>query len=89
MQALAQTIDRKKSTVTALVDKLVALGYAEKCKDGDDQRVTFVKLTDRGNALRPKLEEISRILLDTVYHGVSEGEKQILLEILTKVNNNF
>lgn len=89
MRMLARLIDRKKSTVTALVDKLAEHGYVEKFKDAADQRITLVKLTDKGQALRPQLEEISHKLLETVYRGISEGEKQILLEILTKIKNNF
>jgi DNA-binding MarR family transcriptional regulator len=89
MRVLARMIDRDKSTVTILVDKLVALGYVEKSRDITDQRITLIKLTERGKALRPDLEDISRKLLATVYEGISEGEKQILIEILTKIKNNF
>ena len=89
MRVLARMIDRDKSTVTALVDKLVALGYVEKSRDTTDQRITLVKLTEKGKALRPDLEDISGKLLAKVYKGISEGEKQILIEILTKIKNNF
>ena len=89
MRVLARMIDRDKSTVTALVDKLVALGYVEKSRDSTDQRITLVKLTEKGKALRPDLEDITRKLLAKVYKGISEGEKQILIEILAKIKSNL
>lgn len=89
MQQLARMIDRDKSTVTALVDKLVALGYVEKHKDSADQRITLVQLTEKGKTRRPEFEAISQNLIAKVYKGISEGEKQILVEILTKIKNNL
>jgi DNA-binding MarR family transcriptional regulator len=89
MRVLARIIDRDKSTMTALVDKLATLGYVEKVKDETDQRVTLVTLTPKAHAIRPELEDVSKKLLATVYKGISAGEKQILVEILTKIQNNL
>lgn len=89
MRVLARIVDRDKSTMTALVDKLVMLGYVEKVKNDADQRVTIVRLTENAEAIKPALEDISENLMTRVYKGVSEGEKQILVEILTKIKNNL
>jgi DNA-binding MarR family transcriptional regulator len=48
MTELAKKIDRDKSTVTALVKKLIALGYIETTPDTKDSRVTVVSLTEKG-----------------------------------------
>lgn len=47
MRDLSETIQRDKSTVTALVNKLIKLGYVEKYKGTEDSRVSFTKVTDR------------------------------------------
>ena len=60
MKELADQVDRKKSTVTTLVDKLVHLGFAVKTRDDQDSRVYRVSLTAKGKALKPELIAISR-----------------------------
>ena len=63
MQALSKKIDRDKSTVTVLVDKLVKRGYVEKSRDSHDARVFRLILTDQGRNLRAIFEEISDDLI--------------------------
>jgi MarR family transcriptional regulator, organic hydroperoxide resistance regulator len=89
MAEIAERIGRDKSTVTALIDKLVKLGYVTKVRDTQDTRVVYVTLTDKGIALEPVFEAISAKLLDVFYLDVSENEKEELLRILNKVYNNF
>ena len=88
MAEIAEKIDRDKSTVTALVDKLVRLGYVTKKRDTQDTRVVYVSLTDKGIELKPIFETVSNDVLYTFYNGISEKEKEELLRILTKIYNN-
>lgn len=89
MQEIAEKIERDKSTVTALVNKLIREGYVEKTKYSLDNRVVFVSLTEKGKALKPMFESISKDLISTVYEGISEKEKEDLLKTLLKIKNNF
>ena len=89
MAEIAEKIDRDKSTVTALVDKLVRLGYVTKQRDTQDTRVVYVSLTDKGIELKTIFEAVSNDVLYTFYNGISEKEKEELLRILTKIYNNF
>ena len=89
MAEIAEKIGKDKSTVTALVDKLVRLGYVIKEKDTHDTRVVYVALTHKGNELEPVFEEISSELLDVFYLAISEKEKAELTKVLTKIYNNF
>jgi DNA-binding MarR family transcriptional regulator len=89
MKELATRIDRDKSTVTALVDKLIKLGYAEKTRDANDNRVVFVTLTENGRALKAAFEAISNNLLSTVYQGISKEEQVFLVSILNKIKENL
>jgi DNA-binding MarR family transcriptional regulator len=89
MAEIASRIDRDKSTVTALIDKLVKLGYVMKERDTQDTRVVYVTLTGRGRELEPIFEAISARVLDTFYSGVSEDEKEELAKILSKIYGNF
>lgn len=89
MKELAEKINKDKSTVTALVDKLVSYGYVEKTRDEMDTRVVYVTLTEKGKNLKPDIEEISSKLLDQVYKDVSKDEQEILMKILLKIKNNL
>jgi len=89
MAEIAAKIDRDKSTVTALVDKLVRLGYVAKRRDTEDTRIIYVTLTDKGHELEPVFDDISREILEVFYFGISEKEKEELFQILNKIYNNF
>jgi DNA-binding MarR family transcriptional regulator len=89
MAEIAAKIGRDKSTVTALVDKLVKLGYVSKERDTQDTRVVYVALNDKGQELQPVFEAISAKVLGTFYCGVSEEEKTEFARILDKIYHNF
>ncbi len=89
MQELARAIDRDKSTVTALVDKLVALGFVEKVPDPVDGRGTIVVPTKRARqAIRPMFA-ISRKLLRRAYRGIAPEERKQLIALLGQVYKNL
>jgi len=89
MSELAAAISKKKNTVTTLVDKLVNLGYVTKSADPDDSRVTLVKLTSNGKSLQKSFDKVSAVLLETVYDGITEKEKEIVLKVLSKMKKNL
>lgn len=89
MKRLAEIIDRDKSTVTALVDKLVRLGYVERKPDPDDNRRTMVCLTAGGRALMPDFLDISRKLQTRVYKNLTGKEKATLIDLLVKINEDW
>lgn len=89
MADISKKINKDKSTVTALVDKLVRLGYVTKEKDKEDARVVYAVLTPKGRELEPVFERISQEVLDVFYTNISDTEKETLLHILQKIHNNF
>lgn len=89
MKEIAEKIEKDKSTVTALVNKLIKQGYIEKTKDILDNRVVFVTPTEKGKSLEPMFNKISEELISKVYEGISENEKEELLKTLIKIKNNF
>jgi DNA-binding MarR family transcriptional regulator len=89
MAEIAEKISKDKSTVTALVDKLVKLGYVAKERDTQDTRVVYVTLTSKGRELEPIFEAISQELLEVFYMNVSEEEKEELVRILSKIEKNL
>lgn len=89
MKDLAKRIDRDKSTVTTLIDKLIEIGYVRTQKDTGDSRVILVFLTEKGKQLQSDFEEISTKLLSFVYRGIEAEEQQQLMNTLIKIKNNL
>lgn len=89
MNELAEMIHKDKSTVTALVNKLVRLGYVEKTKSDIDSRITYVRLTKRSKDLWPALAGISKKLVATVFMDFTDAERDELVRLLQKVDKNF
>ena len=89
MTRLTKFIDKDKSTITALVSKLERLGYIKRRKDPDDNRVTWISLTAKGNALKPPIMEISRKMRSMAYDSISDDEKETLVALLTRINTNM
>ena len=86
---IATLLDRSKSSISELVDRLATFGYVVKSKGTDDRRAVSVTLTEAGWALKGPFSEISQRLLKTAYKGFSEGEQETFVELLGRMNDNF
>jgi DNA-binding MarR family transcriptional regulator len=89
MKDLAKAVRRDKSTVTALIAKLVSNGYISKETNIHDQRSTEVHLTRKGEELRSVFLEISENLLRRAWKGIDETEQKEVIRILQKIRSNY
>lgn len=89
MKNIAEIIDKDKSTITSLINKLINLGYVDKKKDISDNRISIISLTAKGKALKPLFMEISEKLETKAFQGVSEQEREILNILLAKLNKSM
>lgn len=89
MKDLAKKINKDKSTVTALVNKLLNFGYIERIRDIEDSRIIYSTLTEKGENLKADFKEISDKLIERVYKDISKNEQEVDINILTKIHNNF
>lgn len=89
MKDLAKKINKDKSTVTALVNKLLNLGYIERTRDLEDSRIVYITLTEKGKNLKKDFKEISDKLIERVYKDISKNEQEVVIKILSKIHNNF
>jgi len=88
MKDMAKAVRRDKSTLTALVCKLVSMGYVQKETVADDQRSVTIRLTPEGKKLEPVFREISDNLLQTIWRGIDEAEQKEVMRILKKIGTN-
>jgi len=89
MKEIAEIVDRKKSTVTTLIDKMVILGYVDKRKDESDNRYYIISLSQKGRKYRKQLIEISDNLIKKVYKDMPRKEREQLVQSLKKIKENW
>lgn len=89
MSQLASCINRDKSTTTVLVKKLLAEDLVKITPSEQDSRVRLISLTAKGKKYKELTSSISEDLLSVCYQGFSKDEKQQLLSLLNKVNQNI
>ena len=89
MKELADIVDRRKSTVTTLVDKLARLGYALKAQDADDNRVFRISLTKKGQGLKDSLIDISNRLIEKVYKNMPSETRKQMVNHLRQINDQW
>ena len=89
MTELSRRIKRDPSTVTALVRKLVKLGYAKTARDETDGRATVVMLTNRGCQLERDFAQISAVLRTTWMNGISTEDLATAMRVLSVMQRNL
>jgi DNA-binding MarR family transcriptional regulator len=89
MSAMALTVSRTQPTVTVLVDKLIRLGYVTKTKDKLDKRVSYLKLTAKGLALKPAFFGIAKKLNAMAYAGLSDEDAARAEQLLQQIKRNL
>jgi len=89
LKALSIQINKKKSSTTELVDKLIRLGYVEKTISPEDQRVKLVRLTQKSLFLKDGFKELSDNVNGRVYKGFSVDEQKQLTCLLSKALKNY
>lgn len=89
MKRIAEIIDRKKSTVTTLVEKMEKLSYVKKRKDNTDNRVFLISLTEKGRRHHTDIVEISNNLINRVYKEMPVAEREQLIRSLRTINDNW
>jgi len=90
MNKITASINKDKSTVTALVTKLEKMELISKFKNENDSRSTMIKLTKKGLETKPiVMNKISKKLLETTYDGFTKEEKDLLCNLLERIKTNF
>lgn len=89
MKEIGALLGKDKSTITALINKLIKLDYVIKEKSKTDKRVTYIVLTKKAREIEDKFNEISKSVNQTAYKDFTDEEKEIFLRLLKKLNTNF
>jgi DNA-binding MarR family transcriptional regulator len=86
MNELSRTLGLANSTMTRMVENLVARGLVRRAEDDQDRRVVRVTLTAEGRKLQGSLKEARREIQRLILTEIRVEERAAILEVLEKLN---
>lgn len=86
MKEIADKIHRTKPTVTVLVDKLEKLDFVKRVASSNDNRCTYIVLTQKGKEFEPIFKNISLKLNKMLHSNLSQEEAIVLEKLLMKIS---
>lgn len=89
MGEISEQINRDKSTTTVLIKKLLEEGLVQTQNCTKDSRKKYISLTEKGKEYNSLTSSISRELLSVCYKNFTNEEKESLLKLLKKMNENL
>ena len=89
MGEIARSINRDRSTTTVLVRRLKEDGLVKEDASKTDGRSKNISLTAKGKKMNSRTASISSDLLSVCYKNFSAAEKEQLLSLLLKFNENI
>lgn len=89
MKSLATQLGITTGTLTVQVDKLVKLGLVQRFYREDDRRSITVALTGEGQTIHQHHNALHLSLTEELTKELSEDERQVLVSLLGKLNQEF
>ena len=86
---VAENLCVQPATVTRMLDRLVKSGFVQRRADADDQRVSRVYLTEKGQELLQPIEQVWQELEEISFAKLTLEERLLLRRILLQVNENL
>ena len=89
MSAIADNLQAPLSTLTSIVDKLVANKFLIRYDSDDDRRVVKVGLDEKGKASYKQFINHKRIIAKKVLSHLSDMEQETLINNLSKLASSI
>ncbi len=86
---IAARLDCDRPTISGIIDRLEAQGWAERLLNPDDKRSFLIRITDKAMDKLKELEELSAENGNTILKGFTEEEIVTFKNYLLRVANNF
>ncbi len=86
MNELSRALGCANSTMTRMVENLVARGLVRRTEDDQDRRVVRVALTAEGRKLQGSLKEARREIQRLILARIRVEDRATVLEVLEKLN---
>lgn len=85
---LAEAIHITAGAVTGCSDKLIQGGYAERTRDGQDRRIVYLNITEKGTQMMQEIAERRKELMTRIFAGVSDDDVIRLTHLFQQIIEN-
>jgi DNA-binding MarR family transcriptional regulator len=85
---LANKISSKEPTVVRLIQKMESDGFLYRIGCGEDKRVKYLKLTEKGLRTCIDLDPVVEKFKNDIVAGIDEDNLQLLIDVLDKMVKN-
>lgn len=85
---LSDLLDVQPITVARLIDKLVEAGLVTRRPDPNDRRAQRLFLTDNAQGVLEQIWEVADETYGVVLKGISDAERDTLIDLLTRLRSN-
>ncbi|WP_297523135.1 MarR family transcriptional regulator [uncultured Clostridium sp.] len=89
IKELVRSLEKKKSTVTEIINTLEKNDLLIKSQSSDDKRIYYVETTQKANDLKPQILNIIEEIQKKVFEGFSKEESAILSKLILRVVDNL
>lgn len=86
---LTERLGVQPPTVTRMVRRMERSGLLERTSCPTDARVSFIRATPKGDALKQKVEAVWRTLEEEVTANMTESERALFRRMLVQVKDNL
>src|SRR5690554_2376320 len=86
---LSDMVVSKMSTTTKIVYRLKEEGLVETYSCEDDARITRVILTDQGHAMTEKVNDLTGVVLEQSFEGLTPLQIEKMMDSLRHIFNNL
>ena len=89
MSDLSDMVISKMSTTTKIVYRLKDEGFIETYSCQDDGRITRVNLTDKGEKMVVKINDLTSVILEQSFDGLTPLQLEKTMDILKHIFKNL
>lgn len=88
-QGLAGILDKDKSLIVKIIDRLTAKGFVQRQINPEDRREHFLAPTEKAKRVMPYLLKIFDHMNTSASKGISKQEMEVFEHVLTKMRENL
>ena len=89
IKELIKSLEKKKSTVTEIINTLEKNGLLIRSQSEDDKRIYYVETTKKAKEMKPEILKVIEKIQSKVFDGFSVDETVILSKLILKVVDNL
>lgn len=86
---LAGKLNIKASTIATMVKRMEKTGLIERRQDNEDQRISRVYITEKGNEVCKEVNEARKIIEEESFSNFTEEEQMLLRRLLMQMRDNL